>query len=83
MGFKQDLLLQSAARLYTLGVDLEGARERLRRMVAEGISYQSPEMLLAYHEFAALETQWNTLEQEYCALRGEICRKGTQMKKDS
>ncbi|MEM5779632.1 MAG: hypothetical protein AAGU02_00640 [Lawsonibacter sp.] len=80
---KQALLLQSAARLYTLGVDLEGARERLRQMAAEGISYQSTEMLLAYHNFVAFQEQWNALEREYCGLRENIYKGGIFGKKDS
>ena len=33
---EKDLLIASAARLYSMGVDLEAARERLRQLVAQG-----------------------------------------------
>ena len=32
MDYRKDLLLASAARLYSMGVDLEAARERLRQL---------------------------------------------------
>lgn len=62
---KKDLLIQSAARIYTLGVDVEGAREELRRLVAEGVSYNSPEMKAALKNFQELNEQWLTLEKEH------------------
>lgn len=47
----KDLLLMSAVRLYSLGLDVEDARERLRSLVEQGISYDSPEMVEAYKRF--------------------------------
>ena len=41
MDHRKELLLASAARLYSMGVDLEAARERLRQLVAQGVSYDS------------------------------------------
>ena len=74
MDIKKDLLLASAARLYSIGVDLEAARERLRELVERGVSYDSPEMKTAYEEFAALDKQWKELERQHLALRDEIMR---------
>ena len=71
---RKDLLLASAARLYSFGVDLEAARERLRELVARGVSYDSPEMKQAYEEFAALDKQWKELERQHLDLRDEILR---------
>ena len=51
MDNRKDLLLASSARLYSLGVDLEGARERLKRLVEQGVPYDSDEMMQAYQEF--------------------------------
>ena len=34
---EKDLLIASAARLYSMGVDLEAARERLRQAVQTGV----------------------------------------------
>ena len=50
----KDLLLTSAARLYTLGVDLEGAREKLRGLVECGAPYESTEVIIAYEELSGL-----------------------------
>jgi hypothetical protein len=72
MDYRKDLLLASAARLYSMGVDLESARERLRQLAGQGVSYQSEEMRQAYLDFKELEQQWNTLEKQHLELRDEI-----------
>jgi len=74
MDQQKDLLLASAARLYSLGLDLEAARERLRQLVAQGTGYASEDMRRALREFQDLEQQWKDLEREYLDLRGEILR---------
>ena len=71
---RKDLLLASAARLYSIGIDLEAARERLRRLVEQGVPYQSEEMRKAYRDFKELELQWKALEQQHLELRDEIIR---------
>lgn len=75
MDAQKKLLLQSAARLYTLGMDLEGARERLRKLVEQGVPYDSPEMKNAYRDFVELDRQWKELEGQHMTLRNEILRK--------
>ena len=74
MDNRKALLLASAAKLYSLGVDLEGARERLRQLVKQGVSYQSKEMQEAYRDFKELEQQWNALEKAHLELRNEMIR---------
>lgn len=74
MNNKHDLLLASAARLYSMGVDLEAAREKLRQLVAQGVPYDSEEMKTAYQDFMELDQHWKALEQEHLALRDEIKR---------
>ena len=37
MDTRKELLLLSAARLYSLGVEVEARRERLRRLVEQGV----------------------------------------------
>ena len=66
-----ELLILSAARLYSMGVDLEGAREKLRRLVADGVPYDSPEMLSALQNFREIEKNWKALEAQHLALREE------------
>lgn len=72
MDHRKDLLLMSAARLYSMGLDLEAARERLRQLAEQGVSYSSPEMLEAYRDFAHLAVLWAELEKQYLELREEI-----------
>lgn len=69
---EKDLLLQSAARLYTLGVDLEGAREELRRLVAAKVPYDAPEMKAALENFQGIDAQWKELERQHLELRKEM-----------
>ena len=76
MDYRKDLLLASAARLYSMGVDLEAARDRLRQLVAQGVSYDSGEMRKAYQEFAELDRQWKALEQQHLELRDEMMKDG-------
>ncbi len=74
MDFKKDLLLRSAARLYSLGIEVEAAREQLRKLVQQGVPYDSPEMRKALEEFRKLDQQWKALEQEHLQLKAEVRR---------
>ncbi|MBQ9686680.1 MAG: hypothetical protein IJV41_09085 [Oscillospiraceae bacterium] len=79
MDYRNNLLLASAARLYSLGVDLEAARTRLKELVGQGVSYDSDEMKRAYNEFNELEQQWKALEQQHLALRDETVKGGASL----
>ena len=68
----KQLLLVSAARLYSLGVDLEGAREKLRKYVEDGVPWSSPLMAQAYGDFMDLRGQFDRLEAQHLALRDQI-----------
>lgn len=72
MEYKKDLLLRSAARLYSLGIEVEGARQRLRDLVNQGVAYESPEMRKALEDYQELDQKWKALEQEYLKLRNII-----------
>lgn len=74
MDARKDLLLKSAARLYSLGVDREMARENLRKLVEQGVSYRSKEMRDAYKEFSELDELWKEMEKQHLELRDEILR---------
>jgi hypothetical protein len=74
MDARKELLLMSAARLYSLGLDVEAAREKLRQLVDQGVSFSSEEMLEAYEDFTALDGQWRELEKQHLELRDEIRR---------
>ncbi len=69
---ENDLLLQSAARLYSLGIELDGARAHLHQLVATGTSYDSSELLDAYREYRHLKELWDMLESDHLALRNEL-----------
>ena len=75
MNGEKDLLLASAARLYSLGVDVEAARERLRELVKQGFPYESEEMRTAYQSFTELNEQWKAMERAHISLRDELLRK--------
>ena len=72
MDYRKNLLLASAARLYSMGVDLEAARAKLKELVERGVPYDSDEMKQAYQDFKELEQQWKALEKQHLELRDEI-----------
>jgi len=76
MDYRKDLLLASAARLYSMGVDLEAARAKLKELVERGVPYDSDQMKQAYQDFKELEQQWKTLERQHLELRDEIVKDG-------
>ena len=61
----KDLLIASAARLYSMGIDLEAARDRLRQLVEQGVPYSSEEMKQALRDFQELDQQWKALEKQH------------------
>ncbi len=72
MHSRKDLLLRTAARLYSLGIDLEAAREHIKLLVEAGTAYDAPEMIQAVEEYQEQKRQWDELEQAYLQLRSEI-----------
>ncbi len=75
MNSDKELLIMSAARLYSVGVDLEGARSRLKELVDQGVTYSDERMLKAYNDFNELKAQWDNLEKQHLELRNEITGK--------
>ena len=75
MDIRKDLLVRSAARLYSLGLDLDAAKEGIRKLVADGVGYDAPEMIQAAQEYTELKTLWDNLEQEHLRLKDEILQK--------
>ena len=71
----KDLLIASAARLYSMGIDLEAARDRLRKLVERCVPYNSDEMKQAVQDFKELDRQWKELEREHLKLRDEVLKK--------
>lgn len=63
MDAQKDLLIKSAAGLYSLGVDWEMARKDLRKLVEQGVSYHSREMREHIRDFRKLighERKWKS-----------------------
>ncbi len=75
MDNRKALLLASAARLYSLGIDLDSARDRLRKLVEQSVSFDYEGIRQAYQDFKELEQQWEELEKQYLELREEIMQK--------
>ena len=76
MDDRLERLLESAAKLCRLGVELETARSRLKILAESGYSYQSEEMITAYQAFSGLEEEWQEQEQAHLALRDKIVNGG-------
>ena len=74
MDNNKDLLIASAARLYSMGIDLEAARDQLRLLVEQGVPYNSDEMKQAVQDFKELDRQWKELEKEHLKLRDEMMK---------
>lgn len=74
MDNKKDLLIASAARLYSMGIDLEAARDRLRQLVEQGVPYNSYEMKRAVSDFKELDRRWKELEKQHLELRDEVMK---------
>ena len=75
MDNEKNLLIASAARLYSMGIDLEAARDRLRQLVEQGVPYSSDEMGQAVQDFKELERQWKELEREHLSLRDKVTKR--------
>ena len=75
MDNEKDLLIASAARLYSMGIDLEAARNRLRQLVERGVPYNADEMKQAVQDFKELDRQWKELEKQHLELRNEVTKK--------
>lgn len=72
MEYEKELLIKYGARLYSLGIDLEAAKEKVRRLAVQGTPYDSREMMQATDEYSELKSRWDNLEQEYLALRNRV-----------
>ena len=75
MNSDKELLIMSAARLYSVGVELEAARARLKELVDQGVTYSDERMIKAYNDFNELKAQWDNLEKQHLELRDEITGK--------
>ena len=68
---KNELVL-SALNLVRVGEVLEEAKGKLRKLVEQGVSYESEEMKKALDECLSLQQQWKELEAEHIRLKNRI-----------
>ena len=66
---KEKLLMKTGARLYRMGIEVEAARNHLKKLVAKGTPYDSPEMIIALQKYQSVNHTWMELEQEYLRLK--------------
>jgi len=55
-----------------LGVTVERARSKLKRLVRRGVAYDDQEMIQALERFQAVELAWKLLEAEHLRLRQKL-----------
>lgn len=72
MNTETELLLCAAARLYSIGIEVDAARERVRNMAVSGVSPNSRRFRQAMREFRELDAQWKMLEAQYLAERNKM-----------
>ena len=65
---KNDLVL-SAIALVKIGEAMEAVKDQLRRLVEQGVPYESEEMRKALEEYLSLRQQWKELEAEHIDLK--------------
>lgn len=75
MDREKERLIVSADQLYTLGLQVEAAREKLRQLVAKKVPYDSLQMRDALNTYEELNERWKFLEQQHLALRNQLLQK--------
>ena len=68
----KQLLITQAAKLYKLGLKVEGARKNLKKLVERGVLYDDPRMFNAYEQFTEADSEWKQLEAEHLRLREKL-----------
>lgn len=69
---KEKELIALGAKLTSLGLTVENKRNKLRKLVEQGVPYESPQMLQALQEFQQADAEWKQTEAAYLDLRNEI-----------
>ena len=71
---KKNELVLSALNLVRVGEALEEAKGKLKKLVDQGVSYESDEMKKALEECLLLQQEWKVLEAEHVRLKNRITR---------
>jgi hypothetical protein len=73
MTFKErTMLIEQAEKLYTLGLNVEKYRDRLRSLAEKKIPYNSIQMKKALIDFSIAENEWKKREKMYLDYRKKI-----------
>ena len=54
-GLQRSFADKERCGLYSFSLDLEGAKERTRKLVADGVGYDTPEMAAAVREYTEIK----------------------------
>ena len=71
---KKNELVLSAINLVRVGEALEEAKGKLKKLVDQGVPYESEEMKKAFDECLLLQDEWNLLEGEHIRLKTEVTK---------
>ena len=72
MSTDKELLILSGARLYSIGVEVEAARAKLKELVDSGVPYTDERIIEALKEYKNLKSKWDNLEAQHLELRKTI-----------
>ncbi len=65
MDERQDLLLRLGFSLNELGKQMEQRRVKIQNLLAQGYSYDAPEMVVLVKEYYMLQCQFSSLETQF------------------
>ena len=65
MSTDKELLILSGARLYSIGVEVEAARAKLKELVDSGVPYTDERIIEALKEYKNLKSKWDNLEAQH------------------
>ena len=69
---KKNELVLSALDLVRIGEALEEAKGKLKKLIDQGVPYESEEMKKALDECLLLQEEWKFLEAEHIRLKNKI-----------
>lgn len=74
---EKNLLIRQAMKLTTLGIKVERERDKLKRLVEQGIPYTDQRLLSALNQFEKAHAEWKQLEAEHLALKKKLEKQNT------
>lgn len=71
MDERTDLLLRLGLSLNELGVQIKLRQERVKELLSQGYSYDSPELIRLAKEYHLLQCQFRSLEAQFKEAKGQ------------